>query len=133
VRTKLGHVRFNVEEQNLGFYRELFAALGWRPWHDDERLLGVGDPTGSSLWFDAGVNGAVNDRHGAGFNHVAVHASARHEVDEAVAFLRGQGIELLFGTPCRRPEYESEASMYYSAMFESPDRILMEIVYIGPC
>jgi hypothetical protein len=51
----------------------------------------------------------------------------------AATYLRGKGVELLYGTPCDRPEHaESENHRYYSAMFESPDRILFEVVYTGP-
>jgi hypothetical protein len=46
--------------------------------------------------------------------------------------LGDKGVELVFGTPCNRPDHaDSENHLYYSAMFESPDRILLEVVYTG--
>ena len=39
---------------------------------------------------------------------------------------------MLFETPRYRPDFSSEPNTYYQIMFESPDRILFEIVYVGP-
>jgi hypothetical protein len=50
-----------------------------------------------------------------------------------VAYLTARGVAPLFNTPCHRPEFaRDEQSTYYQVMFETPDRILIEIVYIGP-
>jgi hypothetical protein len=47
--------------------------------------------------------------------------------------LRERGVGLLFGTPQHRPEFaQGEDQTYYQVMFESPDRILLEVVYTGP-
>lgn len=54
-------------------------------------------------------------------------------MDAVAANLKAQGVELLFETPRHRPEFtESEEQTYYQVMFESPDRILLEVVYTGP-
>jgi hypothetical protein len=50
-----------------------------------------------------------------------------------VTYLKQHGIKALFETPRHRPEFSgSEAETYYQVMFESPDRILFEVVYTGP-
>ena len=55
------------------------------------------------------------------------------DVDETVEFLRNLGVTLLFDTPRHRPEFAGgEDQTYYQVMFETPDRILLEVVYIGP-
>jgi len=85
------------------------------------------------LWFEGLANDTRNDYDGAGLNHLALITETQAEVDAAAAFLTSIGVELLFGTPCNRPEHaSSEDHLYYSAMFESPDRILLEVVYTGP-
>jgi len=41
-------------------------------------------------------------------------------------------VALLFETPRHRPEFaQSPEQTYYQIMFETPDRILLEVVYIG--
>jgi predicted lactoylglutathione lyase len=53
-------------------------------------------------------------------------------VDEMVNYLRKKGIPPLFNTPRHRPEFaDSPNDTYYQVMFETPDRILFEVVYIG--
>jgi hypothetical protein len=40
---------------------------------------------------------------------------------------------MLFDTPRHRPDFsQSPDHTYYQIMFESPDRILFEVVYTGP-
>jgi predicted lactoylglutathione lyase len=58
---------------------------------------------------------------------------SQNEVDQMVAYLRERNIAPLFETPRHRPEFSQDAEhTYYQVMFESPDRILFEIVYMGP-
>ena len=55
------------------------------------------------------------------------------DVDEAVTFLLAKNIPALFDTPRHRPEFSiGPDDTYYQVMFETPDKILIEIVYIGP-
>ena len=56
----------------------------------------------------------------------------RADVDATASYLREQQVEMLFGTPQHRPEFSSEGNTYYQVMFETPDRILLEVVYTGP-
>jgi hypothetical protein len=54
-------------------------------------------------------------------------------VDEMVAYLKAHGTPSLFGTPRHRPDFSSGSGQtYYQVMFESPDRVLFEVVYTGP-
>ena len=48
-------------------------------------------------------------------------------------FSRRAALQHLFETPRHRPDFaHGEDTTYYQVMFESPDRILFEIVYTGP-
>src|SRR5688572_14777096 len=128
VKTHLGHLVFYGDPQNVGFYNELFEFLGWTTTYDEGGVFGTTDGGKCTLYFEGEANGAQNDHDGAGLNHLAIITETQADVDAAASFLRGKGVELLFGTPCNRPEHaESENHLYYSAMFESPDRILLEI------
>jgi len=132
VKSSFNHVQFNIDPANVGFYRDLFGFLGWTTiWEDTtEGYIGVGDGHGS-LWFMGGANDSVNDHDGPGLNHLGIGTETQEQVDETVAYLRARNVELLYGTPCHRPEYAGEDGVYYSAMFESPDKILLEVVYTG--
>jgi hypothetical protein len=133
MQTKLGHLQFGVNTKNLGFYRELFAFLGWQTLYEAEGILGVGDSNQVSLWFASGAKAVVNDYDGLGLNHFAIQTATQGEVDQAAAFLAERGIAHLFETPRHRPEFAgNEQATYYQVMFETPDRILAEVVYIGP-
>jgi catechol 2,3-dioxygenase-like lactoylglutathione lyase family enzyme len=124
----------NVNAANLGFYQELMAFLGWQTLYDGDGTLGVGPKDGhGSLWFVGEAKALANDYDGPGMNHLGISAPSQADVDATAAWLRGKGVAALFETPRHRPEFSaSESETYYQVMFESPDRILFEVVYTGP-
>ncbi len=133
MQTRLAHIQFNVRPENVPFYRDLMAFLGWKTLYDNEGMLGVAGKSDDSLWFIGQVKAVSNDYDGPGMNHLAIGAESQADVDAVAAYLQERGVELLFETPRHRPEFtEREAQTYYQVMFESPDRILLEVVYTGP-
>ena len=79
------------------------------------------------------MNDTKNDYDGVGMNHLAIAVSSQDEVDKAAAWLKEQNIAALFETPRHRPDFsDSEDETYYQVMFESPDKVLLEVVYTGP-
>lgn len=134
MQTHIGHIQFNVRQTNLPFYRDLMAFLGWQTLYDVEAMLGVSGPGGSSLWFAAfGIKDVSNDYDGPGMNHFGFGAASQADVDAVAAHLQEAGVALLFDTPRHRPDFaQGPDHTYYQVMFESPDRILFEVVYIGP-
>ena len=132
MQTQLQHIQFNVRPENISFYRDLFGFLGWNTVYEDEGILGVGDANDLSLWFSGRVKDVANDYDGPGVNHLGIHTVAQADVDSAADFLRGRGVEMLFGTPRHNEEYSSEESTYYQIRFTSPDNILREVVSSGP-
>ncbi|HEU5090052.1 MAG TPA: hypothetical protein VFT99_21500, partial [Roseiflexaceae bacterium] len=133
MRTKIGHLVFSVDSANQGFYRDLFTFLGWQTLYDGEGMLGVADDTGASIWFGSATSAHANDYDAPGLNHLAIATTTQDEVDQAAAYVKGKGIAHLFETPRHRPDFSADdASTYYQVMFETPDRILIEIVYTGP-
>lgn len=128
----LGHMQFNVRNENLPFYRDLLTFLGWDLIGEWPGMIGLGSLGGQSVWFSGQVKEVANDYDGPGLNHLAFAAASIADVDEAVAWLQTHGVAALFETPRHRPEFSAdEQSTYYQVMFETPDRILIEIVYIG--
>jgi len=133
MQTQLGHVLFSVRPANMPFYRDLLAFLGWNSLYDSAEMLGVACTGGQSLWFGGQTKDVSNDYDGPGMNHLAIAAESPADVDAVASFLTERNVALLFETPRHRPEFsQSEAHTYYQVMFESPDRILLEVVYTGP-
>jgi catechol 2,3-dioxygenase-like lactoylglutathione lyase family enzyme len=133
MQTRVAHMQFNAAAENLPFYRDLFAFLGWEVIDESDASLGVASQDGTSLWFIGEVKAVTNDYDGPGLNHLAIGAAAQADIDAAADFLRGKSVALLFGTPLHRPDFAgAEDQTYYQVMFESPDRILFEVVYTGP-
>lgn len=133
MKSHLAHVIINVTPENLAFYRELMAFLGWSTLYDGHGHLGTSGANGSSVWFASVANGATNDYDGRGMNHIALGVDSIAAVDEVVKYLKDRGLALLFETPRHRAEFAADAgSTYYQVMFESPDKVLFEVVYGGP-
>ncbi len=133
MQTHLAHIQFNVRPANVPFYKDLMAFLGWQTIFDNEEMFGVAGKSDDSLWFIGHVTEASNDYDGPGMNHIALGAASQADVDAVAAYLAERGVELLFETPRHRAEFtQSPEQTYYQVMFESPDRILLEVVYTGP-
>ncbi len=133
MQATLGHVVFGVKPENMAFYRELLAFMGWQTLYDSEGMLGIADANHTSLWFASQVKDVSNDYDGPGMNHLGLHVGSQADVDSMAGYLGERGIAMLFDTPRHRPEFShSPDQTYYQIMFESPDRILLEVVYIGP-
>ncbi len=130
----VNHVVLNIDPENLGFYRDLFAALGWPTLVDmpEHQMIGVGEGLGS-VWIGPNGNGQANDRDGVGMNHLALNADSVEAVDAAAAWIAGRGVPALYETPRHRPDFAwGEGNTYYQVMFDSPDKVLIEVVYTGP-
>lgn len=133
IQSTFGHIQFNVSPQNVAYYKDLFSFMGWTIIADAPDYLGAGCAGGGSVWFMGYANDFKNDYDGAGFNHLGLQVSSQAAVDQAVAYLREHNIPALFETPRHRPEFSmGPGQTYYQVMFESPDRILFEVVYTGP-
>ena len=133
MQTHLGHIQFNIQPDNLPFYKDLLDFLGWKTLYEGDGMIGVVDTKGVSFWFVGQVNQASNDYDGTGVNHLAIGVAAQADVDTAAAYLTERDIKLLFETPRHRAEFtRSPEHTYYQVMFETPDRLLLEIVYTGP-
>ena len=132
IKSDIGHIVFNIDPGNMAFYKDLFQFLGWAIWYEDPNMLGMGVEHGGSLWFSGPAKAVKNDYDGPGVNHVGISVSVQTDIDEVVAYLKEHAVPALFETPRHRPDFSSPGQTYYQVMFESPDRILFEVVYTGP-
>lgn len=100
---------------------------------EDKGLLGLSSGSGASVWFTPEKAKGANDHDSVGVNHFGIAVSSAVEVDEVITYLKEKGVPPLFETPRHRPEFaQSEDQTYYQVMFESPDKLLFEVVYTGP-
>jgi hypothetical protein len=122
-----------VNPKNFSFYKDLLTFMGWKVIMESPEFVGIADSKGVSLWFTPPMKEVSNDYDGIGMNHLALAAETQADVDAAVEYLEKNNIKPLFDTPRHRPEFCSSPDLtYYQVMFESPDRIQLEIVYTGP-
>ena len=132
IQSTIGHLVLHVHPQSMGFYKDLLTFTGWQILYDDPNMLGMGSSANQSLWFGPVPKDCSYDYDGIGVNHVALSVPNQGDVDKMVAYLRENGIQPLFETPRHRPEFSGGPDQtYYQVMFESPDRILFEVVYTG--
>lgn len=135
---KFGHMEVRVNMKNAPFYLDFFALLGWKVICDEEfvpgkRVLGFEEENKVSLWFCDPLKEIDNHYDGIGMNHIGFAVPAQADVDRAVDFIKQRNIPSLFETPRHRPEFcDGPANTYYQVMFETPDKLLFEVVYVGP-
>ncbi len=131
-KSKLGHMVINIQEANQSYYKDLFNFLGWKVLMEHPKMLGIEDANKVSLWFAEPIKNVKNDYDGIGMNHLAISVPSQSAVDDTVSYLVNHNIKLLYETPRHRPEFcSNKDETYYQVMFESPDRILFEVVYTG--
>jgi len=92
IQAHIGHIQFNIDLKNSGFYRDLLIFLGWSIWYDDPTLLGLGDSQNTSLWFAAATKPVANVYDGPGANHLGLAVTAQTDVDAVVGFLKEKGV-----------------------------------------
>jgi catechol 2,3-dioxygenase-like lactoylglutathione lyase family enzyme len=131
--TPIGHLQYNIRAENERFYHDLMVHLGWEILYEEGGMLGCGAGNGQSLWFSPATSDAAANHDAPGLNHLAFAAASVREVDELAGWLARAGVAPLYDTPRHRPEFaSSDGDTYYQVMFQSPDGILFEMVYIGP-
>ena len=129
----IDHLTFSVRPANASFYRDLLTFLGWRLMYDSPDTFGMTNGGALSLHFGPNTKEIANDYDAPGLNHIGIRTATLADVDAAASYLTERGVELLFETPRHRPDFAgSDDQTYYQIMFETPDRILVEIVYMGP-
>ena len=132
MQTSLYHLQVNVNPANAPFYKDLLTFVGWRILFEGDGVLGMAGGNAASLWFVPQMKDGPNDYDGPGVNHIAIGAEAQADVDTVAEYLTKIGVTHLFETPRHRPEFSAAADQtYYQVMFESPDRVLFEVVYTG--
>jgi len=106
--------------------------MQWSIIFETNEVVGYKSGTNGDLWFIKSENLDSNSYDAIGVNHISLRVGEAENVDDIKTFLEKSGTKMLFDTPKHRPEFtSSEKETYYQIMFETPDKILFEIVYIG--
>lgn len=134
MKSKLYHLQINVDfKSNSKFYKEFMTFMGWEIIFEADDMVGFKTQDSSDIWFIDAQKKEQTDYDKIGVNHLALRVEKESEVNDTIKFLEGYGIKTLFGTPRHRPEFAaSENETYYQIIFETPDKIQVEVVYIGP-
>lgn len=128
----LNHLQINIDYKNIKFYKELMEFLGWKIIMEDKNIIGYNNEKSGSIWFLPRTAELESNYNGSGVNHIGIGVDSIGPVDDIVDYLWDRGIKPLFGTPRYRPEFSGDKNIYYQIMFESPDKILFEVVCAGP-
>ena len=132
MKSYLYHLQINIDFQNISFYRDLLAFMGWHVVFEDTNVSGYKSGTNGDLWFVKTNHNEFGDYDAKGINHISLRVDQMEDVDKVREYLEKNNITMLFDTPRHRPEFVSkEDETYYQIMFESLDKILFEVVYIG--
>ncbi len=55
IHSRFGHVQVNIHPVHMGFYKDLFAFMGWQTLEDDGgSMFGAGPDIINSFWFFLG-------------------------------------------------------------------------------
>ncbi len=131
MKSFLYHLQINIDFANISFYKDLMSFLGWGIIFEEDAVVGFKSETNGDIWFLKAPNLKESSSDDLGVSHVALRVEEQKDIDEVVSFLRKNNVKPLHDTPRHRPEFSSEGQTYYQIMFESPDKVLFEIVYIG--
>lgn len=133
MKSHLYHLQINIDFKNVSFYKSLMEFIGWKVIFEEKNVVGYRSGTSGDVWFvKTGKNKTV-DYDAKGVNHISFRVDKITDVDKVKDHLEKNKVKMLFDTPRHRPEFSSsEKETYYQIMFESPDKILFEVVYIGP-
>lgn len=106
--------------------------MGWKVIFEDKYGIGYRSATNGDMWFVKTGKNKIVDYDAKGVNHISFRVDKMTDVDKVKNHLGKNKVKMLFDTPRHRPEFsESKKETYYQIMFESPDKILFEVVYIG--
>ncbi len=128
------HVQINIDySKNSQFYRELMTFLGWSVIFENDKIAGYKSSASGDIWFVDSIDKETVSYDKIGINHISIRVGTQANLDQTIDFLKAKSIETLFNTPRHRPEFTSnDKETYYQIIFETPDKIQFEIVYIGP-
>jgi catechol 2,3-dioxygenase-like lactoylglutathione lyase family enzyme len=133
MKSSLHHLQVNIDAAAQPFYKELVGLLGWTPIYEGAEMLGYKSEKNGNLWFSSTTGKSVPNHDERGLNHIGIAVEEQKDVDAVVAFLKAKNIPALYDTPRHRKEFAAgDADTYYQVMFETPDKILFEILFAGP-
>src|SRR3954451_21226511 len=77
MKSRVGHLQFNIDSANHGFYAELLGFLGWKVQYLEEGYAEFKNELGTSVDFASGANGHVNHHDGQGLSHLGFNVDTK--------------------------------------------------------
>lgn len=126
------HAQLNIDFTNLDFYKGFMEFMGWSVIFEMDTVIGFKSNSTGDIWFVKTSLNETTNYDAKGTNHISFRVNNQSDIDVAKDYLESKEVKMLFDTPRHRPEFVSkENETYYQIMFETPDKLLFEIVYIG--
>lgn len=133
MKATLGHIQVNVDFSHIAFYTDLMKLFGWSELYADDAMAGYMGEGDVSIWFSQAPEVGTHNPSAMGLSHIGIKVENQDQVDEAVEYLKSHDIAPLHNTPAHRTEFAAgDDQTYYQVIFESPDKILFEVLYAGP-
>ena len=125
----IAHIQLCVNDMNVSrpFYSTLLQSMGMTPVMDDSAFYYcVGGRTGVAITPAAGKHSGRRFEQGAvGLHHVCFRAKSREDVDSLYNVALQLSAKII-----RAPQESNFAPGYYSALFEDPDGIRIEVNFV---
>ncbi len=131
MKSTLNHLQINIDFKNLSFYKELMSFLGWSIIIEADEVVGYTSGAQCDVWYFRTDNAEEANSDRRGVSHIGFEVEHQLDVDEVTEFLSKYVIKPLYDTPRHRPEFSEAPKTYYQVMFETPDKVLMEVLYLG--
>ena len=132
MKSSFNHLQINIDPKNLSFYKDLMTFLGWSVIFEAEGMAGFKSGSNGDIWFLKSPKMDQSNSDNIGLSHIAFKVESMKDVVDLVSYLKSNNVDSLYDTPRHRPEFAaSEQDTYYQVLFESPDKVLFEVMYVG--
>lgn len=132
----LAHIEINVSnlQRSKDFYSLVFSLLEWKTILEDNKTVGFKSPDNTHIFLvqtEKSFLQSIFHRKNTGLNHLAFRVKSIEEVEEFSNFLKKNNISSLYTEGHKDYSKEYNMKHYDAIFFEDPDRIKLEVVFMG--
>lgn len=132
----VAHIEINVSDlqKSKKFYSMIFSQLKWDMSLDGDYAIGFKGADNTHLFLVQTKKASLLNifhRKNTGLNHLAIRVESRQAVEEFNNFLKQNNIPRLYADNPKDYSKEYNMEQYYAVYFEDPDRIKLEVVFMG--
>ena len=112
----------------------IFSLLKWDITLDSNNTVGFKGADNTHLFLvqtEKSFLSNIFHRKNTGLNHLAIRVGSKQEVEEFGNFLKQNSMPRLYTDNPKDYSEEYNMQQYYAVFFEDPDRIKLEVVFMG--